>query len=898
MIKDTFFTRLIGLTLFLNTVCAFSQSGVIKGRIIDAESRDPLFGASVILEGTTIGAMADSDGDFSITNIPAGKYRVSSSFISYKTDTTEELVVRSGDTVQIHMELANAYNTLDVVGIKVKVNREAETVLLLDRKKAISAIQNIGSSELSRKGISDAQAAVSSISGISQQNGVKNVFVRGLGDRYNSTLLNGLPIPSEDPEYKNIALSIFESDVIQSINVDKVFSAQTSGDAGGAIIDISSKELHARRALGFQVSGGLNSNIRNKPFYKSDGANYFGFSNGHHPHSESFDFPNRLDPTSVSGIPNYSFRISGGKRFRWKKDEFSIFLVGNHAVENLFTEEIVRNSTDDGTIYQDQNGKKYQIKTNQLILANLNYSFNRKHSLAYNFLMSHGTNQYVGDYQGLHAEKFQDAFQNNGFIRRQQINDNLLLTHQLISDWELNEKLDLNADISVNTIKGKEPDRRENYFSQKENGSYGLTGSNRQKRFFSELQEEEYNLKMNLSYALKDNRESGNSNLSFGYQMRTSNNDFESVEYNFSQMPGSVSIENPMLDELYNQENFQLGLFGISMSNPNNYAVKKQNHAVYVESNYQFSEVFSANFGFRTDFVNLKVQYDVPGQKGENDLTSPYYLPIINLKYEFDEKNHFRLGASKTYTLPQSKEISPFQYVNIGFASEGNPNLKPSDNYNIDFRWDNHLSSSELLSATLFYKRIQNPIGRVDKGNSAGLLTYENISDFADVTGAEIEIRKNIFSAHNEASGTDHKLSVGTNASYILTTTKLKLINTPERNSELEGASPFLLNADITYQYSKNDTNWMTSLFFNYFSTRIHTIGTMGYQDIMEEGAGMLNFISTYRFSNHLSLSLKASNLLDPAMKLTRKIEHTNEKITLNQFYQGLNFNIGLSFDF
>src|SRR5699024_3859335 len=104
-----------------------------------------------------------------------------------------------------------------------------------------------------------------------------------------------------------------------------------------------------------------------------------------------------------------------------------------------------------------------------------------------------------------------------------------------------------------------------------------------------------------------------------------------------------------------------------------------------------------------------------------------------NLKYAINQKNTLRLGTSKSYTLPQSKEISPYQYVNIGFASEGNPNLKPSDNYNVDIKWDNYLSRTELLSATAFYKHIVNPIGRVDQGNSAGLLTYNNIGESATV---------------------------------------------------------------------------------------------------------------------------------------------------------------------
>lgn len=897
MIKNNIFRQLAFLMLFLNAGFAFGQSGVIEGRVIDKETQEPLFGASIILEGTTVGAMVDMDGHYVIANVRPGNYNLSGSYISYETQTVENIEIKPGETIRINLELESQYNTLEAVGIVAKANRETETALLLDRRNAIAATQSIGASELSRKGITDAQAAVSSVSGISKQEGVKNIFVRGLGDRYNATLLNGLPIPSEDPEYKNISLSIFESDVIKNIGVEKVFTSSYSGDVGGAIIDISSKELVGRRALDFSISGGFNSNTLGETFYNPDGADYFGFSNSLQPTQGLFDFPNSLDPSSLSTPINHSFRISGGKRFLMGNNPLTFYVVASHSVENMFTEEVVKNMTSNGTIYQNQIGKRYGNKTNQLALANINYDINNKHSIAYNFMMLHATHQYVGDYLGRHSEKFQDSYNESGFSRRQQINENLLFTHQLLSRWQLNDKFDLTADFSLNTIRGLEPDRRENYLSEKENGTFGLTGSNRQKRFFSELSEHDYNAKFILDYSINDALESGNSKILLGYHGQFSTNDFESIEYNFSHIPGDISLDDFSLDQLYNKENYRNNLFSLTQSNPNSYVVTKNNHAVFAQGNYQFTEAFSANLGFRMDFVDLNVEYDVPGQMGANSIVNPYFLPSLNLKYDLNDKNSLRFGASKTYTLPQSKEISPFQYVNISFASEGNPNLLPSDNYNIDFRWDNYLSPSELLSGTVFYKRIENPIGRVDKGNSAGLLTYENISDVADVMGVEFEIRKNILAAEDVENQKSNKLSLGTNASYILTATKLNLTNTQERTSELEGASPILINADLTHQYSNKGNEWTTSVVFNYFSDRIHTIGTIGYEDIMEEGTATLNLISSYKFSNKMGVSLKVSNLLDSPIELTRKISSSNEKITLNKFNRGINFSLGFSFE-
>src|SRR5690606_35696125 len=132
------------------------------------------------------------------------------------------------------------------------------------------------------------------------------------------------------------------------------------------------------------------------------------------------------------------------------------------------------------------------------------------------------------------------------------------------------------------------------------------------------------------------------------------------------------------------------------------------------------------------DIADLTVNHHVQHvQPGEESIRKNYYLPSLNLKYDPNDKNSLRMGASKSDTAPQSKEISPYQYVNISFSSQGNPNIKPSDNYNVDLRWDYYMNPGELLTLTGFYKYIVNPIGRVDQGNSAGLLTYDNISDHA-----------------------------------------------------------------------------------------------------------------------------------------------------------------------
>ena len=898
--QTNFLLRIFFIAVFsIAALVAFAQNGTIKGKIVDAKTDEALTGASIIVEGTSNTVSADFDGNFIIANLPEGAYTLVVSCVAYQTLTKTGIIVGNDKTTEIKLFLTPDVIVLQAVEIVSRANRESENTLLYEQRQALIATQAVGAQELSRKGIGDAQAAVAQISGVSRQEGVKNVFVRGLGDRYNATLLNGFPIPSEDPEYKNIALEFFGTDIIQNIGVSKVFSAHNYSDVGGAIINISSKELAGNYALGVDVAGGINISVADAKFLRQDGSNYFGFANTKQPVDNQFNFANSLDPKLVSFPANHSFGIFGGKSFKIGKNNnpLSFFVVASHSVDYAYTKETVRNSNTAGTVWHDQKGNKYSQNTNQLVLGNATYGINHKHSLQYNIMWVHANNQYVGEYSGYNGERHQDSPDYMGFLRRQQTNNNLLLVNQLMSEWQLSKNLKLDAGVSYNMIKGFEPDRRENYLSHQGTGYYFLTGSNRQKRFFSTLTDSDINVKAGLTYKLKDRFKSNNSALKLGYSGRFTNNGFEAVEYNFTAAGGIFVIDELKLDDLYNEANLTDRKFRMTVSDPNTYRVTKHIHSAFAEASYQLFRNFTGNIGFKMDRVNMAIDYEIQVMgTGRKEINKNYFLPNLNLKYDVSNKNSLRLGASKTYTLPQSKEFSPYQYVNISFVSQGNPNIKPSDNYNVDLKWDFYISASELLSLTTFYKHIQNPIGRVDEGNSAGLLTYHNISKQATVGGVEIELRKNIINRFNTQIEQANRLSFGLNASYIYTNLKLDILNTETRKCDLEGASPFLVNADLSYNYTKKDKNLVASLIVNYFSSRIHTVGARGFNDIVEEGVTTLNFTVSYKFNKHFTLKAKASNLLNPSYRLTRE-SSSGEKITLNEFKKGQNISLGVSYE-
>ena len=868
----------------------------VKGQVKDRQSNEPLIGATVKVVGSSVAAVTDIDGNFQLTGLKDGIYDIEIKYIGYKTAVKRQVKVEDNKVTTLDFEMEADNRQLAGVEVVAKANRESENVTMMEQKRSIVAIQTIGAQELSRKGISDAQAAVAKISGISKQEGVKNVFVRGLGDRYNITTLNRYPLPSEDPEYKNISLDFFSTDIIQSIDVNKAFYSNTPADVAGADINITSKELTGDGKFSVSVSGGFNTQTLSSDFMRMDGVNSFGFANKTQPgdNLDTYKFGNSLDPSKQNLQVNQSYTISGGKRFDIGGNPLSFFAVLSHNKDYTHYDEEVRNSTTSGTLSQDMDGDISKVETSQIAMANLEYSHNRKHRIAYNFMMVHATEESVGDYLGMDAD-YQSSDTYEGFMRRQQANDNTLIVNQLISKWQLAKRLDLHAGLSYNIISGSEPDRRINNLVKTDDGYVPMKGTGVQQRYFSDLDENDLNVHASLVYKLKDGFEQ-NSNVQIGYMGRFIDDNFEAVEYDMSvvkQQP--FDIGNIRFNDYYNQDNYADGMF-ILDRNVDKYGVNKNIHSAYAEATYQLTRNFIANVGLKYDNVDMKVDYNVNrgGSQGEQEISKSYFLPSINLRYNLGEDHAIRLAASKTYTLPQAKEISPYRYVSVSFNSQGNPDLKPSDNYNVDLKWDWYISPSELFSITGFYKYIKNPISRIEIASAGGFLSYENIADHATAAGVEVELKKHIFSRPLENEGLS-RLSFGVNGAYTFTRAKVPLATDPT-GSQLEGAAPWIVNADINYLLRKGQSSFSASLVFNYFSDRIYTIGTQGYQDIMENGIPTLDFVAMGKLGKHFSINLKARNLLNSAHQLTRKGNATNNEVVLSKYRKGLDFSLGVAY--
>lgn len=905
------------------------EKATVTGKISDKDmGGEPLPFSSIAVKGMPISTNADENGVYTLS-VPAGDITIVFSFLGYENKEVQ-VTLAPGETKTVDQEMGSTSVQLQDVVIEQQVNREKESTLLLEQKKALEMKQVIGAQELSRKGLGDAAAAVIKTTGVAKSEGVNNVFVRGLGDRYNSTTLNGLPLPSEDPEYKNISLEFFGSNIIKTVGINKTFSANLYGDVGGANIDITSKDAD-KSILSISAGAGVNTNAIKNTLLVADGAyNYFGIlENGSGlPISDlnTYGFKTSLKPTEIKTPVNSSFNIVAGHKFNLKDDK-SLSLFGVALNDNSFQykEGVSKQINAIGQNFQDLTFQRSEYKTSQAFLGNAKYRYGSGRSISYNTLFLHNNSQSVADYHGYARNVNDNDFATNSFIRRQQLNNNNLFVNQLLGEYKLNEKIDLNAAVAYNVIKASEPDRRTNAYDYDYLGNNGggytisANSSGANNRYFSNLKETDLTGKVDGTYTFNpDANAELIKTLTVGGNIRSTERDFDNTQFNFDfNNPVPVDVENP--ESLFNQANLDLGRDngGFNLTTPRGrgsnafvpffYKGKRDIAAGYAQYTHPFNEKLVGQVGVRVENFKQNVTWDTNlgtsnAPTKPSDISKTYILPSLNFKYSATEKTALRFAASQTYTMPQFKETAPFLYEDVSFSSFGNPYVQPSTNYNVDLKYDWYLSKKEIVSVGAIYKYIKDPISRVRVLSASSDLSYVN-TDKAFVTGVEFEARKSIFSTESDTKKND--LTFGLNGSYLYTeqtqnddSRDLLNVQFTHSKGKMQGAAPILLNTDLSYNITTENHAFTSTAVFAYFSDKVYSVGTAQNENWMEKSVPQLDLINKFELlKSKLAINLNFKNLLNPKYRITQ--EATNGGATreyeISSYRKGMFINVGLN---
>lgn len=926
----------------------FAQTGAISGTISDEGSGEPLIGATVVIEGTAIGTSTDFDGKYQFSADP-GTYTLLINYLGYNEKKIEEVVIKANETTYLDFTLTDEAVDLDLdVVVTAKVIERSENAVLLLQKKSDKIQDGISSQEISRLGAGNAAAALTKVTGTTIVDG-KYVYVRGLGDRYSATLLNGTRLPSIDPYRNSAQLDIIPSNLLDNIIAAKSFTPDLPGDFTGGSVDIKTKSLPERFTYNLSVSSSYNTQASNQDNFLTFDAgskSWLGYNDG------SLDLPSvlkeervrevlnrtapfqafanesiatRIDeairplnqemmPSRMTTPLNYSVSASLGNQFKLGNKPLGVLLTMNYSrdfahYDNALNANFVYLGGGATTLQENFRLRDdYSVESPQLGgLFGLSYKLSPTNELQFMTIYSHSTDISTRYLRGPYLDYgigSPSEFQSRALYFQERALTDYILSGEHVFGASGGVRLNWSA----NYITGMqhEPDLR--FFANTYNPTndrYSIAPSlyNVPGHYFRELEDEYMQGKIDLTIPILQSKNNANK-LKFGGYYNTKDRTFNENVYSLSNRSGDTF--NGDQQAYFGDSNigiidseggrYTIGLYLTDDTRPqNSYTGTTSIWAGYGMTTLQLSEALKFIGGARVEGTEILVNsFD---EEDNTDINKVNVLPAAHLILSVSETANLRASYSNTIARPNMREVAPF--ASFGFIGDpplfGNPDLKLTRINNFDLRYENFIRPGELFAISGFYKLFKDPIVQTFRIAGNPQFTFKNSSN-ATLVGAEFEFRKSL----DFISPTLNKLSLSTNIAYIysvsdLDSLELATVRDVDPNFSdtrpFAGQSPFVVNFNLNY--TNPESGWDGILAFNFFDDRLSTTGVQGTPDIYERGRGTLD-LSISKKIGRMQIKLRARNLLDP--DYDRYSEFLGQEYLYSRYRRGREISLGLSY--
>ena len=941
-------------SLFLILLCfsaqsIWAQTGTIRGQVTDAETGETLIGVTVVIEGTTKGAPTDLDGKFSIDNVDPGVYTIVVSYVSYETKKVTGIEVVADDISIIDVKLGESSELLNEIVVEAKAERNSEAAILtLQRKSGL--VQDAISSELiSKAGDSDAAGAIKRVTGVTIQGG-KYVFVRGLGDRYSKTALNGAELPGLDPNRNTVQMDLFPSNLVDNMTVYKTFSPDLPGSFSGGYVDVSTKDFPDRFTLKASASFGVNDQSTfNSDYLDYDGSNtdWLGFGKDDRAFPTSAlginptdlfnntilvdqatrEFGREMDFTSSTPFMNQSYSIAIGNQVNIGNNPLGFIASLSYSNSYEFVENGVFNNYELTSLDAEELNPTFlgEITTgnNSVLwgaLLNLSYKLGDKNKLSLNLMHNQSGDRSTSLVEGSwNGGPFPAAGPNSNLSifqnRTLRWLERSLSTVQLKGEHVLNDKdLKLSWITSFTNSTQDDPDFR-NFLSDYvvnqnnlEDTSFnvGAPSYDFPDRFFRDLSETGTFNKIDLSIPFKF--AGRDAKIKTGGAFQYKDRDFNERSFNFRR--GASQNASPRFDgtvaDYFRDDRFGLQADGIAngiIENTvvaNSYTSTSQIIAGYVMFDGQIANKLRLLTGLRLEKTDLEAISEDPSEPiGELDNLD--ILPAFNFTYQLKDNMNLRLTYGRTLARPSPRELAPFaSFPNkLDPVTIGNADLERTVIDNFDVRWEWYPNAGEIISISAYYKRMDNPIELVFVTSSTEAFQqfqFSNVPD-ANIFGIEIEVRKNLGFITSGLSNFD----IGTNFSLTRSIVDIqeeelefrRAFGQTEDTRRLQGQADYSLNAYLNY--NNYNIGLTSSLYFNVQGKALSAVGTFGSPDIFQLSVPNLNFSIAKTFNERWQTKISVSNIINPE----NKREFDEFLGTVNQFrgfQTGRTYSVGISY--
>lgn len=894
--------------------------GRVTGRIVDAASGAGLADVTLRVVGTSVGTVSGVDGRYALIGVPAGTVSVLARRLGFAAKTVTGVQVGAGRTVEQNISLTASTVQLEAVTVSASAERGSVSTALDAQRNAAGVVSSVTSEQIARSPDGDAAQAVKRVSGVTVQDG-KYVFVRGLGERYTTSSLNGARVPSPEPERRVVPLDMFPAGLLQTITTSKTFTPDLQGDFSGAQVDIKTREFPSTRSSTLQIGSGFASGATGRSIILAPMSGGMRFANI----GRERDLPaifrrvgnmqtiplnwndknllvsslrNSWTPTPDNGNPLLNASASvGGNDPIVLGHRVGYLFSGSYSSGTDVKDGQVRALADRGTTP----GETIEIDrfagttTSQSVLwgglANLSTLLGESSRLSFNGMYDRSADNdarvEVGEFTA-EATPIQ--------ITRMQYTQRGVYSGQLAGEHQITGAQKLEWSATASGVRRYEPDKSAfvQVIEKNDAGQDVLRwqggGSGSAERTFSDLRENSHEYQAKYSIAL--GRAGSPTTVRLGGLHRATGRDAQSLAYNISSNKLTNAERELPLEQIFDGRFSEPGdsIFDISpLSQGGSYVARDRLSAGFLMAEVPVGERLKIIGGARYEHDQLDV--DAASTLGSPVSTSKNWddwLPSLGATLKLTDAQQLRVSASRTLARPEYRELSPIISRDVigGENVQGDENLQRTNVTNVDLRWEMYPSAAEALSVALFAKHFANPIERVFGSGSGGTsYVFFTNAEAADNYGVELELRKGL-----GLLGTFFEpLSVFTNATLMKSKIQLApstLAAATNLSRRMVGQAPYVVNAGVTYASRGGGTS--ATVLFNRVGARIAAAGASPLPDVIDLPRNVLDFSVRALLLDGTTLRFDLKNVLDSPYQ-------TSQGAVVREYYRaGRVVNLGI----
>ncbi len=902
------------LLLIASSYAVVAQTGSIDGVVKDRSTKEVLPGVTLTIEGTTIGAAADADGHFLISNIKPGIYKVKASYISYSPVVIENVKVESGKTTNVPFLLSEntvTLNAVNIVGVK-KSNTEVSMINVTRMSPVISIA--ISGQQILRSQDRDASEVIRRLPGTSIIND-RFIVVRGLSQRYNTVWLNNTATPSSEADAKAFSFDVIPASMIENMVIIKSPSPELPADFSGGFVKITTVNIPEKNSFFFSYGTAVAQGTTNGNFksYQGNNTDWLGFGSSFR--SLPANMPSQLNlyeqatnpeiqnkiselgrelnktwvPVSGTAGPDQKVSMGFNKRINLGSQTLANITSLTYSNTNNF-DEVENNNY---SIYDFKNDKSQfvdQFKDNQ-------YTNSVKIGLLHNWSWYPAAGQKI-EFRNLFnqigmnrvTDRTGREFYNDGrYIRSTELRymNRSIYSGQVAGEHSFGEektKIDWVAGYSFSNK--KEPDmKRYRYIrSAQDTTQYLLVFSDNpdlssESQMWFNLNETVYSGSVNFMHQFSFG--SFNPEIRAGIYFEDKNRDFSARNFGYAKASNAstLSLTSLPVNEVFTNDNLNL-TDGIKLTEitslSDSYTASNKQYSGYLSVKLPFTQWMSLYTGVRIEkniqtLSSYKQGTTIPVNVVKDTVN---LFPSANLAINIGTKNMIRAAYGLSVNRPEFRELAPFYFVDFDLNAGiyGNPSIKQAYIHNFDLRFEHYPSPNETFNLGVFYKNFKNPIEMVIMGNSPTQYTFENVKS-AYSYGIETDIRKSL----GFISGAEN-FSIILNAALIKSKVQFDAGDL-NRNRSLQGQSPYMVNAGLFY-YNDNNGLMITAL-YNIIGKRIVAVGRPSpnqWEDIpniYELPRNVLDLAVSKKLNRKVEIKLGIKDILNQRVLLTQAINTT-----------------------